>query len=118
MDKWQAQQAFWESFGLDAYNENTVPTGTPMPYITYEASASGLGNRLSLTASIWYRDSSWKAISNKAKEILDEIADGKTFSYDGGGMIIWGNRADDMSEPTDDMVRRIRLDVTIEFIGG
>ena len=129
MDKWQALQAFWESFGLPAFKENSVPDEVwdenlkkmvklQMPYITYEVTASTFGTRVASSASIWYRDTSWKAISNKAKTITDATADGKTFAYDGGGMIVWTNNASDMSEPTDDMVRRIRLDVTIEFIGG
>jgi hypothetical protein len=35
MNKSQALQSFWESFGIPAYNEYTVPDNAEMPYITY-----------------------------------------------------------------------------------
>lgn len=35
MNKAQAIQAFWESFGVPAYEESTVPDDAVMPYITY-----------------------------------------------------------------------------------
>ena len=31
MDKFQAQQSFWSSFGLTAYDENTVPDDAEYP---------------------------------------------------------------------------------------
>ena len=79
MDKWQAIDKFWNSFGIPAYDENTVVTGdnspTP-PYITYNAVTSRVGQEISLTASIWYRGYSWKEVSEKANEIAEAIGYG------------------------------------------
>ena len=61
MNKSQALQSFWESFGIPAYNEYTVPDNAEMPYITYSVSESNIGVPVSLTASIWYRMPSWEA---------------------------------------------------------
>ena len=41
MDNEQAYRAFWASFGLNAYDENTVPEDAELPYITYEYAENG-----------------------------------------------------------------------------
>ena len=35
MDKQQAIHGFWSSFGITAYDENSVPDDAELPYITY-----------------------------------------------------------------------------------
>ena len=72
MTKEQALTKFWESFGLTAYDENSVPSGEnkpTYPYITYNVVTGSFGSNLALTASLWYKSSSWEAITNKADEI-------------------------------------------------
>ena len=38
MDSAQTLQAFWSSFGLKAYDENTVSETAALPYLTYNVS--------------------------------------------------------------------------------
>ncbi len=122
MNKWQALQAFWEGFGLPAYDENTLYSGDEsptLPYITYEAATGDIGGDIILTASLWYKAISWIGIGNKADEISAAIGyGGKAIPIDGGAM--WVKRgqpfAQRMSEPDDDSIRRIILNVEIEFI--
>lgn len=124
MDKAQAIQSFWSSFGLKAYDENTVPTGNDapdFPYITYNFSEDFFGTELSQSVSIWYRSPSWGPITNKSKEIADRIGYGGTLiSYEGGAA--WIRRgtpfSQRMSEPSDDMVRRILINIEIEYISA
>lgn len=119
MDAYIAYQSFWSGFGVPAYDENTVPESAEMPYITYEASEDFLGDSLSLSASIWYREYSWLAISAKMQEIADAISrGGKTVPIKDGSIWIkrgtpWGRRMDD---PEDDAIRRIILNVEVEYI--
>lgn len=119
MDKLQTLHAFWSGFGLKAYDENSVPDGTELPYITYEASSSDFGNSVLQNASLWYRSSSWAAITAKAEEIAGFITrGGRMLKYDGGALWIqkqnpWAQR---MSEPSDDMIRRIVLSYSVEFL--
>ncbi len=119
MDKFQALDAFWNSFGLPAYDENTVPDKASLPYITYEVSSDSFGSSLMQTASLWYRSSSWADITNKCQQIEDFITrGGRMIVFDGGAMWIqmatpWAQR---MSEPSDDMVRRIILNLNVEFL--
>lgn len=129
MNKIQTLNAFWNSFGLKAYDETSVPEyitddqGNKVklepPYITYEVSSDNFGNTLMQSASIWYRSSSWEEITAKEQEIAEYITrGGRTLAYDGGAMWLqmgspWAQR---MAEPSDDMVRRIVLSVLVEFL--
>ena len=115
-NKFTALNTFWNSFGLTAYDENTVPDGAVMPYITYETAVGGL-DKVPLTASLWYRSTSWKDISEKALAISDEIGGGYGVRYDEGRLWITKENpfAQRMSEPSDDKVRRIVLQVTAEY---
>lgn len=119
MNKIQSLNAFWNGFGLKAYDETSVPDNTSFPYITFEVSDDEFGHVLMRTASLWYRSSSWEEITLKEQEIAEYITrGGRMIGYDGGAMWIqkstpWAQR---MSDPSDDMVRRIVLNFSIEFL--
>ena len=120
-DKAQALYQFWSSFELPAYDENSVPTGDNapgFPYITYSVVTDNLGNEVGLTGSLWYRSSSWAAISQKADEIAKRLENLSPIEIDGGYM--WLKRgspfAQRMSDPNDDMMRRIYINITAEFL--
>lgn len=124
MDKMHAYHQFWNSFGIPAFDELTVPdeiNGIKVvpPYITYETATDDFDNTLFLTASIWYRDESWEAVTEKEKQIAEYIGrGGQTVHYDDGAFWIkkrspWAQR---MQDPDDDMIRRIILQYSIEFL--
>lgn len=119
MNALQALQAFWGGFGIPAYDENTVPDDASLPYITYEASEDFFGATLAQSASLWYRSASWADITLKEEQIADFIGrGGRQIAYDGGAFWIkrgqpWAQR---MDEPSDSMVRRIVLNIEIEFL--
>lgn len=119
MDKAQAIDNFWNSFGLPAYDENTVPQNAEMPRITYSIVSDSLGSPVSMSASVWYRSSSWKDISLKTKEIEKRLGEhgGEVITLDEGKMwIVKGTPfAQRMSDP-DNSIRRIYLNIQVEFL--
>ena len=118
MDKAQAIFNFWSGFGLTAYDEHTVPDDAVMPYITYSMSAGALDDRLPLSASLWYRTSSWEAISKKADEIAEALGYSGIIQRidDGFVYIIRGAPfAQRMSDPEDSLIRRIYINIVVEF---
>lgn len=119
MDKAQAIDNFWNSFGLPAYDENTVPQNAEIPRITYNIVSDSLGSPVSMTASVWYRSSSWKDISLKTKEIEKRLGEhgGEVITLDEGKMwIVKGTPfAQRMSDP-DNSIRRIYLNIQVEFL--
>ena len=119
MTAMQSLQKFWEGFGLPAYNELTVPDDATLPYITYEASEDYFNSTLAQTASLWYRSPSWTAIIDKEQEIASFIGrGGRMIAFTDGTFWIkrgtpWAQR---MSDPSDEMIRRIVLNIEIEFM--
>lgn len=120
MTKEQVIQFFWSSFGLPAYDENTVPETATMPYITYESKTDSLGNVVSLSASLWWRSKSWKDISEKADEINNYLSlGGKMIGIKNGS--VWIQRGSPFSQRVpdpDDSIRRININIQVEFISA
>lgn len=118
MDREQALNEFWNSFDLIAYDETSVPDTAQLPYITYEVAVSNLNNAIPLSVSVWYRSTGWKNITNKAQEILQTIGRGGTMkNYDGGAfwVTLQSPQYQRMSEPSDDMIRRIVINTMVEY---
>lgn len=122
MTKAQAIHQFWSSFGLTAYDENTVPTGTDspaMPYITYGVATDSLGNTVQLSGSLWYKSTSWLDISAKAEEISAYLGvGGQVLALDDGYMwVVRGTPfAQRMADDSDDSIRRIYINLQAEFL--
>ena len=119
MTKAAAIYQFWNSFGLTAYEENTVPTDAAFPYITYQLVTDSFDREIPLTASIWYRSESWTAINAKTEEISQKISrGGRIIPCDGGA--IWLKRgqpfAQSMGDESDDLIKRKYLNTTAEFM--
>ena len=119
MTKAAAIYQFWNSFGLPAYEENTVPTDADFPYITYQLVTDSFDSEIPLTASIWYRSESWTAINAKAEEISQRISRGGKFVPCDGGAI-WLKRgqpfAQSMGDESDNLIKRKYLNITAEYM--
>lgn len=122
MTKEAALYNFWNSFSWRAYEENTVfdenGKSPAFPYITYEVQTTDFGNELSLSASLWDSSLEWSRINAKKREISDAIgAGGKIIPCDGG--YIWikrgNNFAQNMGDDSNDSIRRIVLNISVEF---
>ena len=110
---------FWSSFGLTAYEENTVPDDAAFPYITYQLVTDSFDREVPVTASLWYRSESWTGINAKTEEISQKISrGGKIIACDGGA--IWLKRgqpfAQNMGDESDDLIKRKYINITAEFM--
>ena len=119
MDKEQAIHDFWSGFGIPAYDEFSVPDGAQMPYITYSVTTGALGDALMLTGSVWYHSPSWQGVTHKVHEIAEFVGQGghKIKAIDGGYLFLTQGVpfAQRMSDPGDEMVRRIYIILNAEF---
>ena len=119
MTKAAAIYQFWNSFGLTAYEENSVPDDADFPYITYQFVTDSFDREIPLTVSIWYRSESWTGINAKTEEISQKISrGGKVIPCDGGA--IWLKRgqpfAQSMGDESDNLIKRKYLNITAEFM--
>lgn len=119
MTKAAAIYQFWNSFGLTAYEENTVTDDATFPYITYQLVTDSFDREVQVTASLWYRSESWTGINAKTEEISQKISrGGKIIPCDGGA--IWLKRgqpfAQNMGDESDNLIKRKYLNITAEFM--
>lgn len=127
MDKAQALHSFWSSFvvgtkPIPAYDDNTVPDDKreTFPRITYESATDSIGQTLVLSASIWDRNMSWVRSEEIAADVSDRLGmGGLSIPYKDG--VLWIKRgtpfAQRMSD-NDDSIRRIVINIEVEYIGG
>lgn len=127
MDKAQAINAFWSSFGWyaideqSAYDEDTLKDmNITYPYISYETVTGNMtGGEVALTASLWDKSTSWLEISKKADEVADAIGyGGKIIKIDDG--YLWlklgSPFAQRMPVESNDSIRRIYINITAEYL--
>lgn len=119
MDKAQAVHSFWSSFGLPAYDQNSVPDGAELPYITYSTATDSLDYVVLLTGSIWYRSTSWAEASQKAEQISEYLGiGGKVIPLNRGYLWVYRGTpfAQRMGDDTDALIKRIYFNVSAEFL--
>ena len=119
MTKTEALHSFFAQFSLPAYEENAVTDKTAYPYITYYVATDSFGGEIALTASLWYRSTSWLAANEKAEEISRIIGAGGIMEACDGGTI-WIKRgepfAQNMGDQNDDMIRRKIINLSVEYL--
>lgn len=117
MNKAQAIQNFWSGFGLTAHDENTVPADAELPYITYEFVDSD--DTAYMSASLWYKGTSWGEITEKSEFIERFIGRGGLMVHydDGAAWIKRGSPfAQRMQSDSGDNIRRIVLNIAVDYI--
>lgn len=119
MDKEQALQAFFSSFGWTAYDEGTVPDDADVPRITYSVATGVIDSPVMLTCSLWDKSYSWASVTQKAQQISKAIRDmyPPALPYEGGRIYITPGSpfAQRMSDTNDDSIRRIYINLEVEF---
>lgn len=121
MNKWQSLNAFWNSFGIPAYDENSVPDNAQMPYITYSAMIAPMGVRTAINASVWYYGTDWRDVSLKVDEIsnslnsyvLIELENDEYLMLSKGEASIFAQR---IADETSDNVRRAYITIAGEYL--
>ena len=120
MDSIQALHSFWSSFGLKAYDESTMSPTVAFPYLTYNVVKGSFNEPIAMSASLWYKDTSWADITKKAHEIEVAIGRrGKAVPYDDG--VLWVKRGTPFSQrmgDEDDTIRRIYINIEAEYISA
>ena len=123
----QAIHNFWSSFGLIAYDENSVPDNATLPDITYSVNIGDItSGPVTTQASLGYRSMSWKEITEKSEEIRKHLGiGGVMIEHDDGA--IWIKRGNTFAQRSaagsseseqDSSTRRVVLTVDIDFINN
>lgn len=120
MNKVQALHQFWNSYGIPAYEETSVPEFATMPYITYKQATDSFENLVLLDANVWYRSNSWIEITEKVEEIAKDIKEFgfKILTFHDGYIYLTPGTpfSQAIDEESDDKVKRIYLNVNAEYL--
>lgn len=116
----KALYQIYSSFGIPAYEENSVPTEAKMPYITYEVATDNIDseNNIALVADLWYKSDSWSGINAKADEISKALAGGIKKATDDGFIILYRASpfSQNMIDNSDQSIKRKHLNLECMFI--
>lgn len=119
MDKAQALDAFFGSFGWAAFDENSVETENEKRYITYEVVTGSIGDSILINPALYDYSNSYERVQKKADEIYDRIMTMRppSLPIDGGRLVIYpgspfAQRVDSGSTEW----RKIVLNINLEFL--
>lgn len=73
---------YWNSFGIPAYPEETVPDDATLPYITYALVKPHWRGVAIYNVRVWYKDTSFIGIMNTVDKIASDIGEGKRIIKD------------------------------------
>lgn len=129
MNKQQAYNAFWNGFGVLAFEENAVPDErvfdelikagfSRWPYITYQVLIDDIGHSVFPTASIYDRSSSWERVDTLSNTISGRIQAMGTVQLDNGRMFITKGSpfAQHLADEGDSSIKRVVLNLGVEFL--
>ena len=120
MDKEQAIHNFWNSFGIPAYDETTVPDSAVFPYITYSMATDSIGNVVPISLNIYYRSNSWRDVTLKSEEIAKRIKENgyEMITFDKGYIYLTGGTpfAQRVAIDEDRAIKRIYMNILAEFL--
>lgn len=118
MNKYEVIHSFWNSFGIPAYEENTIPKAAALPYITYELQTDNFeGNQVALSAHIWDKSNSWKYLNGKTEEIAEALKNARLKCDSGYIMLYAGSPFSNNSvSELDSTVKGKYLNITADFI--
>lgn len=117
MDKWQALNSFFNSFGVPAYDEVT-PDTEKYPRITYQSVVGALGDEIQVDASVWDKDTSWETVDGIVDSIDRYLQAMGCPQIDGGRYRAYRGKpfAQRASVPESDEIRCTRLHINFEFM--
>lgn len=123
MTKAAAIYNFFSSFGIPAYEENSIYDTTEelnFPYLTYELKSDSWndGQNVPVSVSLWYREHTLTNINAKTEEISHTIGYiGTMIEFDGGKILITRGHpfAQTAGQDADDLVKRKIISLSFRF---
>lgn len=117
MNKEQALHSFWSSFGVPAYDENTVPDDAKLPYITYQVVTDNYDAVTPLNASIWDKSDSWGKVTDLSHEVAQRLNEMGCIKIDDGWLhISRGSPFAQRMGEQDRTIRRVSINVYAQFL--
>lgn len=116
MTKSAALYSFFSSFGVQAYQDTSVPTDAEMPYLTYQNVQDNWGSPVALTVNLWWRTESEKLLNDKVDEIAAALP--RYFPCDGGAILFSRGSpfSQALTDDTDPTIKRRYMNIIAEYL--
>ena len=105
--------AFYSSFGIPAYTEDSVPSDAQLPYITYTLPQSEVFSSVTHQVRVWYYGTSNAPVNAKADEILAAIGQGIKLRTVRGFVCIYPGSPLAQMQPADDTTRIVYINLEL-----
>jgi hypothetical protein len=109
----KALEAFYGSFGLEAYTEDRVPDDAKTPYITYTVPQSEIFYGVTHQCRVWYYGTGNTQAAAKADEILAAIGQGVKLRAGSGYVCIYPGTPKAQMQPADDTTQIVYLNLEL-----
>lgn len=110
----KALYAFYSSFGIPAYTEDSVPSDVQLPYITYTMPQSEVFSSATHQARVWYYGESNAPANAKADEIIAAIGHAGVKLRAGKGFVcIYPGTPLAQMQPADDTTRIVYINLEL-----
>ena len=118
MNKYQALYEFYNSFGIPAYEENSVPDDAVLPYITYEIITAELDTEnVALSCQIYYKSNSLMKANALTEKLYNKLDGGFKLKCDTGYIILYRGRPFAQNRPSGDKTVKAKyINISADFI--
>lgn len=117
-NKYEALHAFYSSFGVPAYEENSVPDNAKLPYITYEVITSEFdAQNIALSCQIWSRSNSLKELNILTEAMSDALRTGAKLICDTGYIMLYRGEPFAQTRPSGERAVKAKyINISADYI--
>lgn len=117
-NKYQALHNFYSSFGVSAYEENSVPETAKLPYITYEVITSEFdGENIALSCQIYDKSNSLTRLNQLTEQLSERLRGGCKLICDDGYIMLYRGEPFAQTHPTGDKTVKAKyINITADYI--
>lgn len=85
----KALKTYFSSFGLPAYQQDSVPDDVDLPYITYPLKEPEWNQQTTFYVIVWYRSTGYQDLLTTVDAILADIGEGRIINLEGGYLVLY-----------------------------
>lgn len=118
MNKYQALYEFYNSFGIPAYEENSVPEDAELPYITYEILTADLDmDNVAISCQIYFKSNSLMKINAITEKLYNALSGGLKLKCDTGYIVLYRGRPFAQNRPSGDKTVKAKyINISADYI--
>lgn len=118
MNKYQALYEFYNSFGIPAYEENSVPEDAKLPYLTYEIMTADLDmDNVAISCQIYFKSNSLMKVNAITEKLYNALQGGKKLKCDTGYIVLYRGRPFAQNRPSGDKTVKAKyINISADYI--